>query len=94
MAPLPEHRIKPAAPFTTVGIHFAGPLYFKHSGEKAYTCLFTCAVTGAVHLELVCHTTTERFLLALSFTVVKRGMCSIIWSDNAKKIKAANKELQ
>ena len=93
MAPLPEDRIKPAPPFTNVGIDFAGPLYLKDSGEEAYNCLFPCAVTRAVHLELVCDMTTERFLLALR-RMVARGMCNIIWSDNAKTFKAANKELQ
>ena len=38
--------------------------------------------------------TTERFLLALRRMIARRGMCSIIWSDNAKTFKAANKELQ
>ena len=94
MAPLPEDRIKPAPPFTNVGLDFAGPLYLKDSGDKVYICLFTCAVTRAVHLELVCNMTTERFLLALRRMIARRGMCSIIWSDNAKTFKAANKELQ
>ena len=52
-APLPKDRIKPAPPFTNVGLNFAGPLFLKDSGEKAYICLFTCAVTRAIHLELV-----------------------------------------
>ena len=94
MAPLSEDRIKPAPPFTNVGLDFAGPLYLKDSDEKVYICLFTCAVTRAVHLELVCDMTTERFLLALRRMIARRGMCSIIWSDNAKTFKAANKELQ
>ena len=51
MAPLPEDRIKPALPFTNVGLDFAGPLFLKDSGEKAYICLFTCRVTRAIHLE-------------------------------------------
>ncbi|CAB3992659.1 uncharacterized protein LOC111346002 [Paramuricea clavata] len=38
--------------------------------------------------------TTERFLLALRRMVARRGMCSIIWSDNAKTFKCAKKELQ
>ena len=77
-----------------MGIDFAGPLYLKDSGEKAYICLFACVVTLAVPLELVCDMTTERFLLALRRMVARRGMCSIRWSDNAKTFKAANKELQ
>ena len=94
MAPLPEDRIKPAPPFTNVGLDFAGPLYLKDSDEKAYICLVTCAATRAVHLELVCDMKTERFLLALRRMIVRRGVCSIIRSDNAKTFKAANKELQ
>ena len=93
MAPLPEDRFKPA-PFTNVGLDFAGLLHLKDSGEKAYTCLFTCAVTRAVHLELVCDTTTVRFLLAQRRMIARREMCSIIWLENAKTVKAANKELQ
>jgi hypothetical protein len=94
MAPLPADRIVPAPPFTNVGLDFAGPLYLTNRGEKAYICLFTCAVTRAVHLELVSNMTTEWFLLALRRMVARRGMCSIIWSDNAKTFKCAKKELQ
>ena len=77
-----------------MGLDFAGHLYLEDSGEKVYICLFTCAVTSAVHLELVCDITTERFLLALRRMIARRGMYSIIWSDNAKTFKTANKELQ
>ena len=94
MAPLPEDRIKPAPPFTNVGLDFAGPLFLKDSGEKAYICLFTCAVTRAIHLELVSNMTVEWFLLALIRMVERRGMCSIIWSDNAETFKSAHKHLQ
>jgi len=93
MAPLPSDRITPAPPFTNVGLDFAGPLYLKDTNDKAYICLFTCAVTRAIHLELVSNKTVERFLLALRRMVARRGMCSIIWSDNAKTFKGASKEL-
>ena len=36
----------------------------------------------------------ERFLLGLRRMVARRGMCSIIWPDNAKTFKSANKHLQ
>ena len=45
-------------------------------------------------ISLVCDMTTERFLLALRCMIARRGMCSIIWSDNAKAFRAANMELQ
>ena len=35
-----------------------------------------------------------KVLLALRRMVARRGMCSIIWSDNAKTFKCAKKELQ
>ena len=78
MAPLPEDRIKPAPPFTNVGLDFVGPLFLKDSGEKAYICLFICAVTRAIYLELVSNMTVERFLLALRRIVARRGMRNII----------------
>ena len=93
IAPLPADRIIPAPPFTNIGLDFAGPLYLKDGGAKAYICLFTCAVTRAIHLELVSNMTMEKFLLALRRMVAQSGMCSIIWSDNAKTFKCA-KELQ
>ena len=94
MAPLPEDRIKPAPPFTNVGLDFTCPLSLKNSSEKAYICLFTSAVTRAIHLGIVSNTTLERFLLTLRRMVARRGMCSIIWSDNAKTLKSAEKHLQ
>ena len=53
----------------------------KDSGEKACICLFTCAVTRAVHKELVCHMTTERFLLALRRMIPRRGMCAAFFGQ-------------
>jgi hypothetical protein len=65
----------------------------KDTNEKAYICLFTCAVMRGIHLELVSNMTVERFLLALRRMVGRRGMCKIIWSDNAKTFKGTSKEL-
>ena len=67
VAPLPMERCSEAPPFTTSGLDFAGPLYSKDSEgkeQKTYTCLFTCAVTRAIHLELVTSMSTSEFLLA------------------------------
>ena len=51
-APLPAQRIEEAPPFEITGVDFAGPMYSKNQG-KCYIALFTCAVTRAIHLELV-----------------------------------------
>ena len=36
----------------------------------------------------------ERFLLGLRRMTARRGMCGIIWSDNAKTFKGAKKECE
>ena len=43
-----------------------GTLYVKDRGDenKVYVCLFTWAVSRAVHLEIVTDLTTKNFLLA------------------------------
>ncbi|XP_067029688.1 uncharacterized protein [Acropora muricata] len=59
---LPGNRVSDDPPFTHLGLDFAGPLYVKEArrssqesdsgSNKVYVCLFTCASTRAVHLEL------------------------------------------
>ncbi|GFW85048.1 integrase catalytic domain-containing protein [Trichonephila clavipes] len=70
-APLPALRVEQSAPFSVVGIDFGGPLYTKDE-NKHYIVLFTCAVTRALHLELVNNLTTETFLLALRRFISRR----------------------
>lgn len=95
MAPLPRDRISETPPFEVTSIDVAGPLYVKTDRAtcKAYVALFTCAVTRAVHLELVSSQSTESFLLALKRFVSRRGLCKVIYSDNAKTFKRANQDL-
>lgn len=53
-----------------------------------------CSYPCGTYLGLVCDMTAERFLLTFRRMIARRGMCSIIWSDNAKTFKVANKELR
>lgn len=62
-APLPKEPISEAQAFEITGVDFAGPVYVKPDNKKAYIALFTCAVTRAVHLELVSDLTTDAFHL-------------------------------
>lgn len=62
-APLPREPITEVQPFEVMGVDFAGPLYVTPNYKKVYISLFTCAVTRAVHLELVSDMTTEAFLM-------------------------------
>ena len=48
------------------GVDFTEALYVREKGgeSKAYIYLFTCAVTRAVHLEIITNLTVEEFLQA------------------------------
>jgi hypothetical protein len=95
-APLPQSRVTEAAPFQVTGVDYAGPLWCT-LGEmevKSYLCLFTCAVTRAVHIELVTSQSTEAFLLAFRRFLGRRGKCNLIYSDNAKSYQQADRWLK
>ena len=55
----------------------AGTLYVKDSSgiTKAYVCIFTCASSQMVHLELTKILTTDKFLQAFDRVVSRRGVC-------------------
>ncbi|GFS60098.1 integrase catalytic domain-containing protein [Trichonephila clavipes] len=94
MAPLPDVRVTESTPFSVVGIDFAGPLFVKDNDAKQYILLITCAVARSIHLELVGSMTTDTFLLAFRRFVARRGLCSIVISDNARTFKCAELEFQ
>ncbi|GFV30545.1 integrase catalytic domain-containing protein [Trichonephila clavipes] len=92
---LPRDRITQSPPFQIVGIDFTGAILVKDNQgtRKSYVSLFTCAVTHAVHLELVSDMSTKCFLLLLCYFLARRGNCKVIYSDNARTFKAAEREL-
>jgi len=95
---LPNERVSEDPPFSHTGVDFAGPLYVSSvkqpgSQEKAYVCLFTCASTQAVYLELTHDMTVEGFLLALRRFAGCRGLPATLISDNAKTFKSSSKEV-
>ncbi|GFW75342.1 integrase catalytic domain-containing protein [Trichonephila clavipes] len=92
---LPRDRITQSPPFQIVGIDFTGAILVKDNQgtHKSYVSLLTCAVTPAVHLELVSDMSTKYFLLALRRFLARRGNCEVIYSDNARTFKAAEREL-
>lgn len=95
-APLPRDRITESPPSDITGVDFAGPLYVKEqrSMRKSYVALFTCAVTRAVHLELLSDQSTDNFLLALKRFVSRRGLCKAIYSNSATTFKRADQDLK
>lgn len=100
MGNLPSSRVNPARCFLHTGVDYCGPFYIKQSRRrgsqttKAYVCVFVCLASKAVHLELVSDMTTDSFLGALRRFTSRRGVCSMIYSDNGRNFIGANRELK
>ncbi|GBM34821.1 hypothetical protein AVEN_208028-1 [Araneus ventricosus] len=94
IAQFPDIRVEQSAPFTIIGVDFAGLLFVKDTNAKQYILLITCAVTRSVHLELVGDMTTDTFLLAFRRFISRRGLCSVVISDNARTFKRAELEIK
>ena len=94
--PLPAMRMRDVAPFTVTGVDFTGALYVQMNGaeRKVYICLFTCATTRALHLEIVADLSTETFLLAFRRFVSRKSLPRIIVSDNGSTYLSAAEELK
>ena len=95
-APLPEIRTRESEPFEVTGIDFTGAMYVRHmnSEAKVYVCLFTCATSRAIHLEVVTDLTVETFLLAFRRFSSRKSLPQILVSDNASTYTAAAEDLQ
>ncbi|XP_074031851.1 uncharacterized protein [Leptinotarsa decemlineata] len=99
MGNLPSFRINQLKPFSCVGVDFGGPFFVTPSkgrgikSQKAYICLFICATTKAIHLELVSDLTTQAFLAALRRFIARRGRCSRILSDHGTNFVGASRIL-
>ena len=96
MADLPKERLAFAArPFTNTGLDYFGPFYVsvKRSTEKRWGFLFTCLTTRAVHFEVVPSMDTSSCVMGIERFVARRGIPSVIWSDNGTNFVATEKEL-
>jgi len=100
MGNLPKQRVKPAQPFSNVGIDFCGPFQVRESKRRnakigsSFVAVFVCFAVKAIHLELASDLTTECFLNALKRFIARRGRPSNIFSDNATTFIKANKDLK
>ena len=83
--PLPAERVQWVPPFSHVGVDHTGSYVIKDPQgrkTKAYICLFVCATTRAVHLEVVENLTTSSFIMCLQRLAATKGMLTLILSDN------------
>ena len=96
MAPLPLGIVHFSHAFFHVGTDFCGPLYARTTTNptKVYICIFTCASSRMLHLELTNDMSTDKFLQAFQRMMNHQGMSDTVWSDNAQSFKAANREIK
>ncbi|XP_033095627.1 uncharacterized protein LOC117100162 [Anneissia japonica] len=97
MSDLPADRVQATLPpFTNVGIDCFGPFYIKQGRArmKRYGIIFTCLNVRAVHLEVSNSLDTESFINALRRFIARRGIPSLICSDNGGNFVKGNKELR
>ncbi|XP_072400346.1 uncharacterized protein [Diabrotica undecimpunctata] len=99
MGDLSRERVTSKRPFENTRIDFGGPFCIKSSSlrrapaSKGYIALFVCLATKAVHLEAVSDLTTDAFLACLKKFIARRGIPSIIYSDNGTNFVGANNHL-
>ena len=94
---LPKVRVEQALPFSVTGVDFTGTLYVKNttgSETKCYICLFICATTRAVHLEVVPNLSTDSFLQAFRRFTSRKSLSEVMISDNATTYIAAANHLK
>ena len=61
--------------------------------RKRYGAIFSCLTTRASHIELVGGLSTDKFILALSRFICRRGYPSKMNSDNGRNFVEPQKEL-
>ena len=85
-----------ATPFSVTGVDFTGALFVRYMNkeQKVYICLFICANTRAIHLEVVIDLTEETFLLAFRRFAGRRSLPKLMISDNTSTYQSAAKELE
>ena len=83
-------------PFTYTGVDFTGALYVKDGSQevKVHLCLFTCATTHAVHLEIIQDLTADTFMLAFRKFAGQRSLPRMMISDNGSTYLSAAEELK
>ncbi|XP_065895991.1 uncharacterized protein [Dysidea avara] len=95
--PLVKARVQQSQPFEVTGVDFTGALFVRGEGQgerKVYLCLFTCAVTRAVHLEIVTDLSVECFLQAFWRFSSRKSMPRLVLSDNASTFLSAAEQLK
>nr|XP_034339039.1 uncharacterized protein LOC117693077 [Crassostrea gigas] len=88
MSDLPEDRVSPNPPFSSVGIDKFGPWSVVtrktrggQANSKRWALLFTCLSTRAIHIEVIEELSSSSFINALRRFIALRGSLKEIRSD-------------
>ena len=101
MADLPRDRLEEVPPFQNVGLDVFGH-FLIHDGKntrqskatkKVWTLIIVCAVSRAVHIEMLPHMDTVSFRNALFRFLAIRGDCKLIRSDRGSNFMSARKQM-
>ena len=84
MGQLPHERVSFSPPFT----------HRDNTVKKTYLCIFRCASSRMVHLELTKDMSTSEFLQVFNRMIGRRGLCETMWSDNAQTFKSAERKIR
>lgn len=94
-----RHELNLQNLFKKTSVNFTGPFSVKISlrrnapSSTAYTCVWVCFVTKAVHIELVGDLSTQSFLNALKRFCDRRGLINDFYLDIATKLFRANRRI-
>lgn len=85
--PYPSERVCHITPFEVTGVDYTGPIILTKTVDKVpikvYICLFTCATTRAVHLEVATDMSAETFIKLFRRFAARRACPRLMISDNA-----------
>lgn len=90
MVPLPLQRLAFSPPFMHVGIYFTGPLSVH--GTPFHINRISASLRVLLHPWSNSQMSIHTFLQTLNRIISRRGLCSTIYSDNAKTFKYADCE--
>ena len=95
MAAMPAFKSKRCIPFKVTGLDYFGPASLKADYDttilKRWVCLFFSLIKRNTHLEVVFDMSTTSFLNCYRKLIETRGEPIVVYSDNATRLKAANK---
>ena len=93
---LPELRVSADRAFQITGVDYTGAIFIKEGNikSKAYICLFTCAVTRAVHLDLALDNSAQAFSFVITRFIARRGKPQIMLSDNGSNFRSFSSILE